>query len=263
MVSSSDESEEDEDEKRRRAELLSCVITGDQVQKAESDRVEARQERRARQVAAAAGATTGADPSNAPVPTGFEKHATNRLHALLERTFEAAIQPGVWSSITIQRGLEPPVSELRLFAGRELTFHHVHPRAAERAVGAAGEVAMATAVGAGVSVNDGAVARIERCQDGGDTEKARRRAARKAERRAERKGKKEKWQGSGEGYPDESDPERTRRKGERKAARKAERRAERKAHRENGEGSEDGGSAKKKRRNGPAEQAASGCACPL
>eukprot|EP00962_Isochrysis_galbana_P007295 scaffold1970_cov114-Isochrysis_galbana.AAC.3 len=246
MASDDSSSEEEEDEKRRRAELLSCVVTGDQVQKAEADRVEARQERQARQAAAAAGATTGADPSNTPVPTGFEKHATNRLHALLERTFEMALQPGVWSSRSIQRGIEVPVSELRLFAGRELVFRHVHPLATERVGAGSGGVGAADVCAAGDGLNDSAMACSERGPDGADTEKARRKAPKIAEGRAGWQEEGEKGQGGGERCPDGPDQEKARRKAERKAARKAERRAGRQAEREKGHGREDGGSAQKK-----------------
>jgi hypothetical protein len=246
MASSSDDSEDDE-EKRRRAELLSCIVTGDQVQKAETDRVEARQERQARQAAAASGATTGADASHEAVQTGFEKHATNRLHALLERTFETSLQPGVWSRSSIERGLEVPVSELQLFAGRELLFRHVHPLAAERVGEGAGWVGAAAAAALRDTLNNGALACREGCTDEGESEKAGRKAARKAERRAGREAEEGNGQGNGKACADETDRDKARRKAERKAARKAERRAGREAEGRKAPGREEDASIAKKK----------------
>jgi len=167
-TSSDSDSSEDEDEKRRLKELMSCVVTGDEVQKAESERVEARQTRQARK--AAAGTTCAGDATNEPVQTGFEKHTTGRLNELLARTFEQTLQPDVWTSL-----LATPVNkaaQLQLFYSSAVTFGHVHPLSDDAARAAAAGAAEAPLHRGGAHETD----------------------AEKAKRKAERKtGKKENW----------------------------------------------------------------------
>jgi len=132
-MSDSDESE-DSDGARRRAEILSCVVTTEEV-RASGSRPPPRSDAPAREQPA----------------SGFREHSARKLHALLDS--RVRVSDGVWEKRArrAEKRLKaapasPPRSELRLFA-HSTTIH------AHAGHGAEGSAPNRAAVAAGAAVD--------------------------------------------------------------------------------------------------------------
>ena len=164
LMSDSDESE-DSDSARRRAEILSCVVTTDEV-RASGSRPPPRSDLPAREQPA----------------YGFREHSARKLHALLDS--RVRVSDGVWekrarrakkrlrAAPTLQ-----PRSELRLFAHSTT----IHAHAGHGAEGSAPDRA-ADAAGAAVDADAANLARRERKRERRES-RERKRARREQKKR--------------------------------------------------------------------------------
>lgn len=92
MSSDSDTDSEDEAAKRMRQELLSCVVSADEVRKEAS----VPSKRRRSSAEGEDGLTTLGGSSGKINPSEFELHVARKLMAFLTISFESRLQDGVW-----------------------------------------------------------------------------------------------------------------------------------------------------------------------
>ena len=201
-MSSSESDSEDEAAKRMRQELLSCVVSADQVRKEAS----VPSKRRRSSATDEDGLTMGGSSSGKINPTEFELHVGRKLMAYLSATFEPLLQQGVWD-VLIWAPL--PTSRLRLFLESSTLQKHEPPAGDQMGHGDAGVKNVER--DSSLQKSDGETAKSKAERD--------RKAERKAERRADRKS-------------DRKSDRKEDRKADRKAQRKAERKAEKKSERE-------------------------------
>eukprot|EP00965_Chrysotila_dentata_P141781 4685561-Pleurochrysis_carterae.AAC.2 len=130
-ASNSSSSSEDEEEAQRRRELLSCVVSGEDICKEAVDAPKRKKEAKEAARNGTADQQTNIHSGSQINASAFQQHSGRKLIKLLDRIFEPAFCESEWDARWEEASRSKPAkrSKLHLFSTSSTAFKHKPPNA--------------------------------------------------------------------------------------------------------------------------------------